>query len=104
MGADPQKPQAPPQCRRTLTLFSVGVREIPNWNRWQVFSGAGERELGLLGGQASNTGMVKEKVSLLKKKKKKLLMAMQFPARAPSLRNSEDPFQTGMRPGRMLVF
>lgn len=59
-------------------------------------------------GFAGRTGLqhrhVKEKVSLLKKKKKKLLMAMQFPARAPSLRNSEDPFQTGMRPGRMLVF
>lgn len=53
---------------------------------------------GCAAGLASNTGITIEKVSLLKRNK--LLMAMQFPA----VRNSKDPFQTGMRPGRTLVF
>lgn len=53
---------------------------------------------GCAAGLASNTGITIEKVSLLKRNK--LLMAMQFPA----VRNSKDPFQTRMRPGRTLVF
>jgi len=97
VGADPQNPPVSPRHRGTLTLLSVGVREILHWNWRRVSGGAGGRELGLLGGQARNAGVVKGK-------KIKLLMAMQFPARAPAGRTSADPFRTGMRPARTLVF
>lgn len=101
-----QTHKRPPGLPNTKGLWLCSppwVREIPNWNQWQVSSGAGGKELGLLGGQASNTGIRKEKVSLLRKKKSYWWWCSFLP-KHQHVRNSEDSFQTGTRPSRMLVF